>query len=308
MLAGAARLCIVLNPVSGPTRTRGAEWGWLVPAAEEAGWQPTMVASSGPGDIERLVSQAIETGVRRVVVVGGDGSINEAMQPLVSSGIELGIIPAGTSNILANELSLPEDFRAAATIAFAGRGLDIDVGIANGRHFALMIGVGYDAVLTATMWPQLKRLAGQVAYTIAGVQAFVRHRGARMHLTVDGTKHLRRLVYMLVVANTRLYGRANASVAEHADVRDGQFDLCIYRSRAWYHVIFALSKVLLHLPIPYTRLETLRCQSLTIRSAREVPYQLDGDPVGVLPVRVEIKPLALRVVVSEATASRSITP
>ncbi|HEY9900517.1 MAG TPA: diacylglycerol kinase family protein [Pantanalinema sp.] len=293
-------LAIVLNPVSGPTRTRGAEWEWLEGLARESGWEPRLFMSEGEGHIEALVREAIALGARRVVVAGGDGSINEALQGLANTDVELGIIPAGTSNILANELSLPADFQAAARVAFHGAALAIDVGRANGRYFALMVGIGYDAVTVISMWPQLKRLAGQMAYTLAGIQAFVSHRATRMTIRIDGGKRLRRLVYMLVVANTRLYGRSNASVAEHADVRDGYFDLCVFRTRSWYHVIFGLIRVLLRVPTRFSRIETHPCRQIEIRSARPVPYQLDGDLRGVLPLTVEMCPRALKVVMADS--------
>lgn len=286
-----------MNPVSGPTRTRGAEWDWLEGLAREAGWEPRVVVSEGEGHIEELAREAIAQGARRVAVAGGDGSINEALQALAGTDVELGIIPAGTSNILANELSLPADFEASARIAFRGASTAIDVGRANGRYFALMVGIGYDAVTVISMWPQLKRLAGQMAYTLAGIQAFVSHRATRMTIRLDGGKRLRRLVYMLVVANTRLYGRSNASVAEHADVRDGYFDLCIFRTRSWYHVVFGLMRVLLRVGTRFSRIETHHCRKVEIRSARPVPYQLDGDLRGVLPLTVEMCPQALRVVI-----------
>jgi len=289
------RLTILLNPVSGPTRTRGVEWEWLRTDAEQAGWRADILTSEAPGDIERLARQAVESGIRRLVVVGGDGSINEAVQALVGTEVELGLVPAGTSNILANELGVPDDFHQAARLAFTGRALAIDVGRANDRYFTLMLGIGYDVSTIEVMWPQLKRLTGQVAYTLAGFQAFVMHRAVRMRIEIDGTR-MRRLVYFLVVANTRLYGMASTTVAEHADVRDGLFDVVIIRARAWYHVIVSMLRIFFRIKSPFEKVETIRGREVTIRSARKVKYQLDGDPAGVLPVKVAIVPQALRVI------------
>ncbi|MNY34787.1 putative lipid kinase [compost metagenome] len=80
-------------------------------------------------------------------------------------------------------------------------------------------------------------------------------------------------------------------------MRDGYFDLCVFRTRSWYHVIFGLIRVLLRVPTRFSRIETLHCRQVEIRSARPVPYQLDGDLRGVLPLTVEMCPQALRVVV-----------
>lgn len=289
------RLTILLNPASGPTRTRGVDWDWLVHDAELAGWRAELLVSEAPGDIERLARAAVASGIRRLVVVGGDGTINEAVQALVGTEVELAIVPAGTSNILANELGVPEDFRQAARLAFTGRALAIDVGRANERYFTLMLGIGYDVSTIEVMWPQLKRLVGQAAYTLAGLKSFVQHRAVRMRLDIDGAR-MRRLVYFLVIANTRLYGNASTTVAEHADVRDGLFDVVVIRARAWYHVVFSMGRIMLRIKSPFEQVETVRARELHLRSSRRVRYQLDGDPVGNLPVRVSMLPQALRVI------------
>lgn len=289
------RLTVLLNPVSGPTRTRGADWDWIQTEAEAAGWRTEVLTSEGPGDIERLAKEAVASGIRRLVVVGGDGSINEAVQAVVGSKVELGIVPAGTSNILANELGVPDDFRLAAKLAFTGRALAIDVGCANDRYFTLMLGVGYDVSTIEVMWPQFKRLMGQVAYTIAGLTSFVQHRAVRMRIEIDG-RRMRRLVYFLVIANTRLYGNASTTVAEHADVRDGLFDVVVIRARAWYHVVFSMVRIMARIKSPFEKVETIRGREVTIRSARRVKYQLDGDPAGTLPVKVKMLPEALLII------------
>lgn len=286
----------ILNPVSGPTRTPMDDWTWLLDLARENGSSGRIVTSKGRGDIERLVREGIEQGVKRIVVIGGDGSINEAIQVMANTPVELGIIPGGTSNILANELGLSGDYRTTARMALTGLPREIDLGIANGRYFALMVGVGYDALVTETMWPQLKKLAGHAAYTVAGIQSFLKHRASRMSMQIDDKPKVRRLVYMLVIANTRLYGLANATVAENADVQDGLLDLCVFRARTWYHVIISLLRVLGRIAMPFERVESHRIQRLRLRSARKVPYQLDGDPAGYLPLEVHMSPRALRVI------------
>lgn len=288
-------LLFILNPVSGPSRGPMDDWTWLLALACETSWAGQIVTSQGKGDIERLVREGISQGVKRIVVIGGDGSINEAIQVMANTPVELGIIPAGTSNILANELGLSSDHRVAAKIALTGVPREIDLGIANGRYFALMVGVGYDALVTETMWPQLKKLAGHAAYTVAGIQSFLKHRASRMTMQIDESPKVRRLVYMLVIANTRLYGLANATVAENADLQDGLLDLCVFRARTWYHVIISLLRVLGRIAMPFERVESHHIQRLVLRSSRKVPYQLDGDPAGYLPLEVRMSPRALRV-------------
>ncbi len=288
---------ILVNPVAGPTRPKAEGWDWLLAMLVEAGFQAELRLTHAPGEAQAMAAEAAAAGVERILAVGGDGTINEVVQAIAHTRTSLGIIPAGTVNVLANEFGIPADYQAAARIAIQGDCVSIDLGRANDRYFTMMVGIGYDAAVTYAMWPELKKLGGQLAYVVSSVQKFFTHRASRMLLRIDGGRKLRRLGYLLVVSNTRLYGGPGRTVNELADTRDGLLDLTIFRSRRWYHVIFGLSRVLLGRGKRFARLEAMRVRHVEVRSSRPLPYQLDGDNAGYTPVSIEVRPQALRLMV-----------
>src|SRR5918995_1752773 len=88
---------------------------------------------------------ALKEGADLVIVWGGDGMVQRCVDALAGSGVPVGIIPAGTANLLAHNLGIPEDLAEAVRIAFHGRRRALDLGKLNGEHFAVMAGVGFDA-------------------------------------------------------------------------------------------------------------------------------------------------------------------
>ena len=291
-------LVVLINPTSGPLRARSLTPVRIQELAEKEGWLTEIEMSTGPGDLTRRAVLACERGARRLIVMGGDGSVNEVVQAVVDPEVELGILPAGTVNILANELAIPGDLDQALHVALTARAIAIDVGEANGRLFTLMVGIGYDALITRTMWPEIKKIAGEVAYALAGLQSFLVHRTTRMRIQIDGQKPMRRLVYMLVVANTRLYAGTSAVLAEAASVRDGWFDVCWFSARRWWRVPMGILRIFFRRGKRFAPFEIVRAQEIRVEASRKhVPYQLDGDSAGYLPVSIRIRARALRVVV-----------
>ncbi len=291
------KVLILINPVAGPTRPKAEGWEWLEAMFADAGFQTEIRLTQAPGEARRLAAEAVAAGVERILVVGGDGTLNEVVQAIAHTRTVLGIIPAGTVNVLANEFGIPTDYQAAARIAVGGDCVSIDLGRANGRYFTMMLGIGYDAMVTYAMWPMLKKIAGQLAYVASGVQNFFTHRASRLRLRIDGGRRLRRLGYLLVVSNTRLYGGPGRTVNELADTRDGLLDLTLFRSRRWYHVIFGLTRVFFGRGKRFARIEAMQVRSVDITSSRRLPYQLDGDYVGHTPVTISVHPRALRLMV-----------
>jgi YegS/Rv2252/BmrU family lipid kinase len=288
---------ILVNPVAGPTRPKAEGWDWLLAMLAEAGFQAELRMTHAPGEAQNMAAEAAAEGVDRILVVGGDGTVNEVVQAIAHTQTALGLIPAGTVNVLANEFGIPADYHAAAQIAIHGDCVSIDLGRANDRYFTMMVGIGYDAMVTYSMWPELKKIAGQLAYVVSGVQNFFTHRASRMLLRIDGGRKLRRLGYFLVISNTRLYGGPGRTVNELADTRDGLLDLTLFRSRRWYHVIFGLTRVFLGRGKRFARIEAMRVRSVEVRASRPLPYQLDGDNIGHTPVSIEVRPQALRLMV-----------
>ena len=108
-------------------------------------WYEVSKSKKAPKKIRKLVE---DDGVDRVLVWGGDGTVRRAVDTIVDEGLDasIGILPAGTANLLANNLGIPIDVRGAVDVAVHGDPRSIDVGKMNGSHFAVMAGAGFDAL------------------------------------------------------------------------------------------------------------------------------------------------------------------
>ncbi|WP_422305475.1 diacylglycerol/lipid kinase family protein [Candidatus Binatus sp.] len=149
------RCVIIYNPHAGKLKNRGSDR--LERARRiltEAGYEATLVPTAGPGAAVGLARRWATEGVGLIVAAGGDGTINEVAEGMVHSAVPLGILPAGTANVLASETGMSSNLETAARDLLTytperislGR-LDFNNGSPARRHFLLMAGVGLDSSL-----------------------------------------------------------------------------------------------------------------------------------------------------------------
>ncbi|MEV4533277.1 diacylglycerol kinase family protein [Asanoa sp. NPDC049518] len=136
----------------------------------------------------KKVRKALSAGAELIFVWGGDGMVQRTVDALARAGagdVPLAIVPAGTANLLATNLDIPEDLAAAVEIGLHGERRTIDLGRINGEHFAVMAGAGFDGELIRDADGGLKDRLGRVAYAWTGVR-HVRDGSVPMTVTVDG--------------------------------------------------------------------------------------------------------------------------
>ena len=138
---------LIYNPHAGRPRDRHHAAARMVDALRRRGLQVEARATAGPGDAERLSRDALAANVDTVIVHGGDGTVNEALQPLVRGTTALAVWPGGTANVLAYELGLPRAVEPVADMIAAGRAHRVSIGQAGQRYFLLITGVGMDAAV-----------------------------------------------------------------------------------------------------------------------------------------------------------------
>ncbi|MEB3298430.1 MAG: diacylglycerol kinase family protein [Candidatus Sericytochromatia bacterium] len=295
------RACLIHNPKAGPL-TAKVDWDrWVEPLRAE-GWEIAVVPTRHAGEGERIARQAVADGVGAVLVAGGDGSLNEVLPVLVGTDVPLGILPVGTANVLARELGVTTDLAKALAILQGGFTRRIDVGRVmrpggQDRYFCAMVGVGFDAVsMMGDELGPLKERLGRGAFALTAMRTSLHHRPSPLTLEVDGRRQ-RRLVYMLIVANTAFYGVEFLKVTPEASVTDGMLDVAILRSRSFLEAWRDFFSIALGRVRDLPTYETLRCRRITLRSGKPLPFQVDGDLVGSTPVTLEVVPAALEVFV-----------
>ncbi|MET0782336.1 MAG: diacylglycerol kinase [Microbacterium sp.] len=288
-----------------PAARGGAHTGSATRAAERLrahDVRTTIISGGSAAESSRLLRTAIGLGTDAVVVAGGDGTVHLAIQELAGTRVPLGIIPAGTGNDMAIALGLRElDAEAAADAIAAGRTQRIDlarVTRADGTtsFFGSVLASGFDSRVNdranAMCWPR-----GGSRYNIAILIEFLTLKGIPYEIDLelaDGARE--RIVGDLVMAtvgNGSHYG-GGIPICPDADPADGLLDVTLVRPAGRLRLLRLLPRVYrgTHTTVP--EVSTRRVRSVRLSSPGVTAYA-DGDPIGALPLMIEVAPAALSV-------------
>ena len=276
-------LAVILNPIKvedvaqfqSIVNQLALESGWKEPR-----WYRTTVEDSGTGQAE----QASIDGADLVIVCGGDGTVREVCAELAGTGIPVGIVPAGTGNLLARNLDIPLFIRAAIDIAINGQDRAIDMVKVKGdgiedTHFMVMAGMGFDAAIMEGVNEEIKKKVGWLAYVLSALKALM-FPTMRLEVSVDGGPFTKHRARTCVVGNVgSLQGGMN--LIPNAAIDDGQLDVVLLYPRRFLSWIPLVVRVL-------SRREERAGESVArftgrtvvVRASLEVPRQLDGDTIG----------------------------
>lgn len=303
-MAGKDPWLAVVNPASGSSRS-GQQWPQVADALTRAAVAFDTVLTAAPGDGSAIARRAVVEGRRRILAVGGDGSVNDVLNGIMSLPrpaddlVTLAPIPLGTGNDWARSLGMPRDPAGiAATIAAEDTFLH-DVGLlefaqdASGRprrHWFINIaGAGFDSHVIARLPTQIPT---RFAYLRGALSGLVSYRAARFSITADSGTAEERLL-LAFVANGQYCGN-RMHVAPHARLDDGRFEVIAIRDVGLLRALFKLGKLYrgeLHGDPLVWEAHGARVRIETDTSAA---VQADGQVVGQTPVDVTVRPLALR--------------
>lgn len=192
---------LIYNPAAGG-RPRARRLAALRAALGTAGWETAPAATAGPGDATRLARRAAADGAAAVFALGGDGTLREAAAGLLGSGVPLGVLPAGTTNVLARAFGLPLAPLAAARALAGAEPRPLDVGLCGETPFLMMVSAGLDAAVLARLDPRLKAALGRAGIALQGLVEWWRYPYAGLELTADGAP---RRASFAAVCNIPLY-------------------------------------------------------------------------------------------------------
>lgn len=297
------RCAVVFNP----TKVSDTFRSTLATRLSVDGWQDTLwleTAEDDPG--HTMTARAVAEQVDLVIGAGGDGTIRVVANGLAGSGIPMGIVPAGTGNLLARNLNLPLNEPDSIDIALTGERHAIDlvrvtVDGKPGEHFAVMAGMGVDAVIMDETNPNLKAKIGSAAYFIAAGKALGRL-PMDIEVTVDGRRRRRRHAMLCVIGNVgELTG--NITLIPEARPDDGLVDVYVaspHRFTHWLRVFFRLITGRRHTD---DQVDQWRGTRVEVKISRRENFQLDGDVAGECGTLIaEVRPGALQVCVAPAAA------
>lgn len=288
---------LISNPKTGRYAARRRTAHELASHLESLGVRVDLRLTNGPGDAAEIAARAARNGSSDVIVAGGDGTINEAIQGLAGTKARLGIIPRGTANVLARELGLPLDDEQATMVAARGRSQKIYLGLAidettnERRHFVLMAGIGLDASVVRRVQPSLKKRIGKGAFWLSGLSHLATWDPRPFTLEIDGKKYT---ATFAAIGKAAKYG-GDLAITPGARLDQPEFEVCIIETMSRFRYLHLLSHAMREGMRDKPEVKFVRATS--VKAYGDAQVQVDGELIGHLPMRFEIAPHSLEIIV-----------
>jgi diacylglycerol kinase family enzyme/membrane-associated phospholipid phosphatase len=274
-------LAVVLNPI----KIDAAESFKLRvgAAARAAGWDEPMWFETTVDDAGASMTRAaIAAGADVVVAAGGDGTVRVVCAQMAGTGVPVGIVPAGTGNLLARNLGIPLSHDLAIDTILNGQDRAIDTVRIEGddlapTRFVVMAGLGLDAAIMADAPEALKARIGWPAYVVAGARQ-LRYPALRVDISVDGEPPVRRRARTVVIGNVGSL-QAGIPLLPDALIDDGLLDVVVIAPRQVFGWIPVMLRVLTRRRTVDDRLDRYTGRHVEVTAAHSTPRQLDGDIV-----------------------------
>lgn len=250
-----------------------------------------------------LARDAAGAGYELLVVVGGDGTLNEVVNGIggLPEPPPLALVPRGTGRDFARTFGLGRSFDAAVETALAGETRVLDLGRVSyrawsgeqaERWFANVAGAGISGAIAKRANDSTKAFGGRISYFAAILAVFVRWQVGEMTVAVDGERRAGPMHEVFVANGAFLGGGLHAT--PDADPADGLFDVLLLGHLTKRDLAVTLPKGYLGRHLPHPKMELLRGQVVTVEAEQPLPIQLDGEQPGTTPARFELVPGALR--------------
>ena len=293
----AKSVIISANPKSGSADGK-AVIGKLESKLRSRGFDVTVML-----DIEQVCREASrqlqEGKLRTVVSAGGDGTATLLVNRLPAE-VPIAILPLGTANLLAKHLRLNPDADQLADVIEHGKSVLMDVGRANGYLFLVVASCGFDAAVVQRLHKHRTGHISYWTYSLPILRSIWRYKYPKMRFVADG-KRLPDASWAFVL-NVPRYAM-NLCFVEQADAQDGMLDMCTFKNGGLVRGLYYFFAVLFRQHRKLNSTNFVRFKHLTIESDSMVPYEIDGDPGGELPLTIEIVPQRMKMMVSESWLS-----
>lgn len=292
----------LVNPASANGST-GRRWPELARRAAAAGLEGATLFSERQGHLAELAREAALDGAELLVVVGGDGSVNEVANGLAGLGRqpEVAIVPRGTGWDFSRTFGIPRKVDEAVHVALEGDVRTIDVGRASYRawdgsdattSFANVASAGMSGAIAQRANETTKALGGKASYLWATFAVFSGWEATEIEVVVDGERRTGRM-FDVVVANGRFFG-GGLQICPEAEPDDGLFDVLTIGDVTKRDLVLTMPKMYRGTHLPHPKAELLRGPSVTVTSETPLPIELDGEQPGTTPATFEVAAGALR--------------
>jgi diacylglycerol kinase (ATP) len=294
----------LVNPASANGSTRRA-WPEIAHRAAAAGLEGETLFSEGPGGIAKVAARAAGMGAKRAVAVGGDGTVNEAVNGLLNVGagkeVELAVIPRGTGTDFVRTFRIPTKLDEAIAVARDGAVRTIDAGQVSYRawdgsegsaFFANIASAGMSGAVAMRANSTSKALGGKASFLWATLAVFARWQNAAVSVDVDDD-HREGNMLDVIVANCEFLG-GGMHMMPTAKPDDGLFDVLLIGDVTKRDLVQTLPKIYRGTHLPHPKAEELRGTTVRVDAETPLPIELDGEQPGTTPATFKVVPDALR--------------
>jgi diacylglycerol kinase family enzyme len=244
----------------------------------------------------QYASRAVAEGADLIFVWGGDGMVQRCIDAVAGTDAALAILPAGTANLLATNLNIPHDLTAAVMVGLHGARRELDTGIINGEHFAVMAGTGFDAQMIKGASRRMKRRLGRMAYVYTGTKN-LSARGMKAHVKVDGQLFHKGRISCVLVGNVgKLFGGIEVFGAARPD--DGLVEVGLVTADNPAQWARTFGRLAAGSPERSPFVKVTRGRKVRIKLNKKVPYELDGgDRKKAKKLQIKVHPASVTICV-----------
>ena len=306
------RWFVIVNPVSGGGK--GLEdFPKISRLLRDSGIDHDPVFTEHRYHATELAVEAVNRGYRRIIAVGGDGTLNEVVNGLFiqkqcePKEILLAVIAVGTGNDWVRTFGIPRNYAVVVRAIKEGRSYLQDVGkvtyteskFEQSRYMANVAGLGFDAyVIKIFNHLKLKGYKGKWLYIYSLLKGYFSAKPAGTTIEVDGKVIYNKLLFSLAVGICR-YNGGGIQQLPRAVANDGLLDLTIIRPVHWWHVVFRAARLFNGKIYSIGHVQHAQGKCVKITSAPNIPLETDGELQGGTPVTISIVPQAIRIVVTK---------
>jgi len=293
MRAAGRHLAIFVNPIAGSGRARGLLERFRA-AAASAGFPSDLFVSPTRRQLPETIAQATRDGAI-IAIAGGDGTIRNALPALLGRPNPVLILPFGTENMLAKQLRIRRRIPALLHTLNSGIEIPFDVAALNGRPYASVAGIGFDAEIVARVDRDRHGHLTHADYALPIWETLRRYHFPPVRAWADG-----RLICdepaLVFVGNIPRYA-IGLRVLRNARWDDGLLDVCVFHCNHATRLLGHTFRTLLNVHLEHSRVRYCQARQVVVEADEALNVQTDGDPAGRLPAEFKILPAAIRLLV-----------
>jgi len=294
-------LTLVANPSSGRGKARRI-LPLVLRELSSSGVEANLVWTKGPGDAVTLARDAVANGSKLVVACGGDGTVHEVVNGLMTIenpplSAQLGVIPLGRCNDMARTFNLPADPLRIAEYLLNGRSRSIDLGLVGGKYFTTVATLGFDSAVNqyVAQGSSIFFKLGTVAYLYGILVNLFRYRDVWVRLKGDFGEFEGK-IFLAATGNTPTYA-GRMKITPDAVVDDGWMNLCMVKSTSRLEILRMLPTVFTGSHVNHPSVFSAWVKHLEIESSTPLWICADGETIVQTPASIEIVPQALSILV-----------